>query len=219
IGQRMAAVLPNVRCLSGGPSKGKPPALNRAMAHARGDVIGVFDSDTRYEPDLLLRVAKYFHDHPDVSVVQAVPQVINRHTNAITRLTYYETRFWFQGLQAAKERFGLFMHLAGTGMFLRRSVLEALGPWDEACLTEDLEYSLRLAQSGVRVGFLGSQLLLTPLVLAETALTRDRKLLWLLPGLYWYWTLQLVALLRATFGVIVRPSALRWHRTPKLPSD
>src|SRR5207249_3238486 len=55
-------------------------------------------------------------------------------------------------------------------------------------------------------GFLGSQLLLTPLVLAETALTRDRKLLWLLPGLYWYWTLQLVALLRATFGVIVRPS-------------
>ena len=311
IGQRMAAVLPNVRCLSGGPSKGKPPALNRALAHARGDVIGVFDSDTRYEPDLLLRVAKYFHDHPDVSVVQAVPQVINRHTNAITRLTYYETRFWFQGLQAAKERFGLFMHLAGTGMFLRRRVLEALGPWDEACFTEDLEYSLRLAESGVRVGildahvwiqpayraadlvrqrerwwsgalqvfaraarggfrvgrsrreridaflytcsplvflvssllsfgslalfavsgsvpaalaawlygFLGSQLLLTPLVLAETALTRDRKLLWLLPGLYWYWTLQLVALLRATFGVIVRPSALRWHRTPKLPSD
>src|SRR5437867_2527978 len=300
IGQRMAAVLPNVRCLSGGPSKGKPPALNRAMAHARGDVIGVFDSDTRYEPDLLLRVAKYFHDHPDVSVVQAVPQVINRHTNAITRLTYYETRFWFQGLQAAKERFGLFMHLAGTGMFLRRSVLEALGPWDEACLTEDLEYSLRLAESGVRVGildahvwiqpayraadlvrqrerwwsgalqvfaraarggfrvgrsrreridaflytcsplvflvssllsfgslalfavsgsvpaalaawlygFLGSQLLLTPLVLAEAALTRDRKLLWLLPGLYWYWTLQLVALLRATFaGVLAR---MRW---------
>src|SRR5216117_4305657 len=32
IGQRMAAVLPNVRCLSGGPSRGKPPALNRAMA-------------------------------------------------------------------------------------------------------------------------------------------------------------------------------------------
>jgi len=154
IGQRMASVLPNVRCLSGGPSKGKPPALNRAMAHARGDVIGVFDSDTRYQPDLLLRVAKYFHDHPDVSVAQAVPRVMNQHTNAITRLNYYETRFWFQGLQAAKERFGLFMHLAGTGMFLRRSVLEALGPWDEACLTEDLEYSLRLAQSGIRVGML-----------------------------------------------------------------
>src|SRR5437879_3729086 len=48
IGQRMAAILPNLRCLAGGPSKGKPPALNPAMAHARGDVIGVFDSDTRY---------------------------------------------------------------------------------------------------------------------------------------------------------------------------
>jgi len=311
IGQRMAAVLPNVRCLSGGPSKGKPPALNRAMAHARGDVIGVFDSDTRYQPDLLLRVAKYFHDHPDVSVAQAVPRVMNQHTNAITRLNYYETRFWFQGLQAAKERFGLFMHLAGTGMFLRRGVLDALGPWDEACLTEDLEYSLRLAQSGVRVGMLdanvwiqpvyrashlvrqrerwwsgalqvfarsarrrfrvgrsrreaidaflylcsplvflvssilsfgslalfaisgtvpeallawlygllGSQLLLAPLVVAEAALTRDRKILWLLPGLYAYWILQLAALIRAAFKVVLRPRDLRWHRTPKLPSD
>src|SRR2546427_9023054 len=112
IGQRLAAALPNVQCLSGGLSKGKPLALNRAIAHARGDVIAVFDSDTRYQPDLLLRVAKYFHDHPDVSVAQAVPRVMNQHTNAITRLNYYETRFWFQGLQAAKERFGLFMHLA-----------------------------------------------------------------------------------------------------------
>ncbi len=311
IGQRMASVLPNVRCLSGGPSKGKPPALNRAMAHARGEVIGVFDSDTRYQPDLLLRVAKYFHDHPDVNVAQAVPRVMNQHTNAITRLNYYETRFWFQGLQAAKERFGLFMHLAGTGMFLRRSVLEALGPWDEACLTEDLEYSLRLAQAGVRVGVLdanvwiqpayratdlvrqrerwwsgalqvfaraarrrfrigrsrrervdaflytcsplvflvssvlsfgslvwfalsgtvptallawlyglvGSQVLLAPLVVAEAALTRDRKVLWLLPGLYAYWILQLAALIRAAFRVVLRPRDLRWHRTPKLPSD
>jgi len=311
IGQRLAASLPNVQCLSGGLSKGKPLALNRAIAHARGDVIAVFDSDTRYQPDLLLRVAKYFHDHPDVSVAQAVPRVMNQHTNAITRLNYYETRFWFQGLQAAKERFGLFMHLAGTGMFLRRSVLEALGPWDEACLTEDLEYSLRLSQSGVRVGMLdanvwiqpvyraahlvrqrerwwsgalqvfaraarsrfrvgrsrreridaflytcsplvflvssllsfgslalfaitgsvpaallawlygllASQVLFAPLVIAEAVLTRDRKVLWLLPGLYAYWILQLVALIRAAFRVALRPRNLPWHRTPKLPSD
>ena len=311
IGQRMAAILPNLRCLAGGPSKGKPPALNRAMAHARGDVIGVFDSDTRYRPDLLLRVAKYFHDHPDVGVVQAIPRIMNQHTNAITRLNYYETRFWFAGLQAAKERFGLFMHLAGTGMFLRRSVLKTVGPWDEACLTEDLEYSLRLSQSGVRVGMLdanvwiqpvyrathlvrqrerwwsgalqvfaraarrgfrvgrtrreridailytcsplvflvssllsfgsltlfavsgtvpaalvawlygllGSQLLLAPLVVAEAILTHDRRVLWLLPGLYIYWILQLAALIGAAFNLVVRPRDLRWHRTPKLPSD
>src|SRR3989442_3565170 len=177
IGQRLAASLPNVQCLSGGLSKGKPLALNRAIAHARGDVVGVFDSDTRYQPDLLLRVAKYFHDHPDVSVAQAVPRIMNQHTNAITRLNYYETRFWFQGLQAAKERFGLFMHLAGTGMFLRRNVLEALGPWDEACLTEDLEYSLRLAQSGVRVAMLDANVWIQPGYLASH-LVRQRERCW-----------------------------------------
>jgi len=68
-------------------------------------------------------------------------------------------------------------------------------------------------------GLLGSQLLLAPLVVAEAALTRDRKILWLLPGLYAYWILQLAALIRAAFRVALRPRNLPWHRTPKLPSD
>jgi hypothetical protein len=68
-------------------------------------------------------------------------------------------------------------------------------------------------------GLLGSQVLLAPLVVAEAALTRDRKVLWLVPGLYAYWILQLAALIGAAFTVVLRPRDLRWHRTPKLPSD
>ena len=68
-------------------------------------------------------------------------------------------------------------------------------------------------------GLLASQVLLAPLVIAEAVLTRDRKVLWLLPGLYAYWILQLVALIRAAFRVALRPRNLPWHRTPKLPSD
>jgi cellulose synthase/poly-beta-1,6-N-acetylglucosamine synthase-like glycosyltransferase len=68
-------------------------------------------------------------------------------------------------------------------------------------------------------GLLGSQLLLAPLVVAEAVLTHDRRVLWLLPGLYVYWILQLTALIGAAFKVVLRPRALRWHRTPKLPSD
>src|SRR5439155_200905 len=54
-------------------------------------------------------------------------------------------------------------------------------------------------------GLLGSQLLLAPLVVAEAALTRDRKVLWLIPGLYVYWMLQLAALIQAAFRVVLRP--------------
>jgi len=311
IGKRMAALIPNVVCISGGESTGKPAALNRAIARASGEVIVIFDSDTRYEPDLLLRGAKYFHDHPDIDIAQAFPQVINADRNLITRLNYYETRFWFQGLQVAKERFGLFMHLGGTGMFIRRRVLDGLGPWDESCLTEDLEYSVRVARSGHRVGMLQgdiwiqptykarhligqrrrwwggalqvfvkmmrspfsagrtlrqrldafiytispivflvgsimfivsvvstllavsglaaltawfwgillSNLLLIPLVVTEAFRIKDRKLIWLVPGLYWYWTLQWYALFSVAFGMIFTPRKVRWQRTPKVRTD
>jgi len=39
----------------------------------------------------------------------------------------------------------------GTGMFLRRDVLERIGGWDEAAITEDLEVSTRLAGAGERI--------------------------------------------------------------------
>jgi len=311
IGKRLAAALPNVVCISGGVSTGKPAALNRAIAKATGDVVAIFDSDTRYEPDLLLRVAKYLYDHPETDVVQAFPQVMNADTNVITRINFYETRFWFQGLQAAKERHRLFMHLAGTGMFLRRETLDALGPWDEGCLTEDLEYSLRIAESGKKVGmvdadvwiqptyrashlvrqrrrwwggalqvfgkalrkrfavgttwrqkldsfvyvvspivflvssgmlvaslisfalsgglfetftawfygFLASNLLLIPLVVGEAIVSKRKELLWLVPGLYWYWILQVVSLVSVTFDLAFRRKTIEWRRTPKIQVD
>jgi len=311
IGKRMAALVPGVVCIAGGESTGKPAALNRAFVRATGDLIAVFDSDTRYEPDLLLRAVKYLHDHPEIDVAQAFPQVMNAETNVITRINYYETRFWFQGLQAAKERHGLFMHLAGTGMFIRRRVLQALGPWDEACLTEDLDYSLRLARSGGRAGMvdadiwiqptyrarhllrqrqrwwggalqvfwkglrgrrvgstrlrqrldtfvyiaspilflissvlfiasvalygvyggaiaslmawlygiIGTNLILTPVIVGEAITTRRKKLLWLIPGLYFYWFLQLASFVSIAFRLALRPKGVAWQRTPKMRID
>ncbi|OLD90902.1 hypothetical protein AUG86_02295 [Euryarchaeota archaeon 13_1_20CM_4_64_14] len=177
IGKRMASLVPNVVCVSGGESKGKPAALNRAFANATGDLIAIFDSDTRYGPDLLLRAVKHLHDHPEIDVAQAFPQVMNAETNVITRINYYETRFWFQGLQSAKDRYGLFMHLAGTGMFIRRRALQALGPWDESCLTEDLDYSLRLARSGGKVGMVDADIWIQPTYRARH-LVRQRQRWW-----------------------------------------
>lgn len=311
IGKRLASALPNVVCISGGASIGKPAALNRAIARARGEVVAIFDSDTRYESDLLLRIAKYFHDHPDVEIAQAFPNVMNANRNVITQINFYETRFWFQGLQAAKERYGLFMHLAGTGMFIRRRVLEELGPWDEGCLTEDLDYSMRLAMSGAKMGMadadvwiqptyraahlvrqrrrwwggalqvfgkalrirfavgrsvrqtvdafiyllspivfllssliffvslaafaisggvfnafsawvyglLGSNMLLVPLVVSEAIASRNRRLLLLIPGLYWYWILQMVALVSVAVQMILPGRRPIWQRTPKIRVD
>jgi cellulose synthase/poly-beta-1,6-N-acetylglucosamine synthase-like glycosyltransferase len=310
IGKRLAAKLPHVTCLSGGDSKGKPAALNRALRIATGDVIAVFDSDTRYDADLLLRAAKFFHDRPDVDVAQAIPRVVDGDRNLITRMNGYEMRFWYQGLHAAKDRFNLFVHLAGTGMFLRRCVLEEVGAWDEECLTEDLEYSLRLMllkrkvalfPGEVRIqptytvshlirqrrrwwrgalqvlwkslrtrpprglplrlrvdrtlyltsplvflisslaffgslailtagleavesiaiwvyGILSTNLILVPLVVTESVTRRSGRLLLVIPGLYWYWVLQIVALLSVAVDIVLgrKPA---WTPTPKRKLD
>jgi len=68
-------------------------------------------------------------------------------------------------------------------------------------------------------GLLGSNLLLIPLVLAETVASRERKLLWLVPGLYWYWILQIASLVSVAVQVAIFRQRVGWQRTPKLRID
>ncbi len=96
IAQRMRPQVENLVALTGGESKGKPAALNRALNVAKGEVIAIFDCDTRYAPDLLLRMAKFFHDHSEAEIAQAIPRVADADRNVITRLNAYEMRFWYQ---------------------------------------------------------------------------------------------------------------------------
>jgi 1,2-diacylglycerol 3-beta-glucosyltransferase len=54
---------------------------------------------------------------------------------------------------APKSRLALPVFLRGTGMVLRRTLLERI-PWKAQNIAEDLEYSLQLVRAGVRVRFL-----------------------------------------------------------------
>ncbi len=115
IAERMKADVKNLVLLHEPESTGKPAALNRGLAPAKGDVIALFDVDTRYEPDLLLRVAKFLHDNPKTEVAQAIPRIADSDVNVITKVNSYEMMFWYGGLHAAKDKYGLFMHSQGPG--------------------------------------------------------------------------------------------------------
>src|SRR3989454_11713948 len=67
------------------------------------------------------------------------------------------------------------MHLGGTGMFIRRRVLDGLGPWDESCLTEDLEHSVRVARSGHGVGMLQGDIWIQPTYKARHLIGQRRR--------------------------------------------
>jgi cellulose synthase/poly-beta-1,6-N-acetylglucosamine synthase-like glycosyltransferase len=126
-------------------SKGKPAALNVALPHISGEIIGVFDADSLPEKDVLKKVASYFNDKKIIGL-QGRTTSLNEKSNALTRIIAMEERAWFQALLSGREKLQLFVPLTGSCQFVRTNVLQELGGWDENSLTEDVELALRLVE-------------------------------------------------------------------------
>ncbi len=137
-----------VRYIRGSKSVGKPAALNLAIRQARGEVIGILDADSVPPRDLLRKVAEALV--PGVDAVQGWTHVLNKDENLLTLLQSYEEEARFRSYQRRRE-LGLFTPLTGSCQFIRRSVIESLGGWDEGALAEDAEISLRLLDINARI--------------------------------------------------------------------
>ena len=127
----------------------KSGALNyalRNLTHPDAEIIGVVDSDYQVQPDFLKRCAPLFAD-PWIGFVQA-PQDYRdwQHARYYRRL-YYSYKYFFAVSQPSRnEHDGAIF--AGTMGLIRRVALDELGGWDQWCITEDAEMSLRLLQAG-----------------------------------------------------------------------
>jgi cellulose synthase/poly-beta-1,6-N-acetylglucosamine synthase-like glycosyltransferase len=135
----------NFRLLQRSERRGKASALNDGVAQSSGEIIAVFDADNVPAGDALRLAAEYFDD-PKVAAVQGRIDSINSHENMLTRFLAYEDAVWCEAFLRGKDVLGLFVHLRGCCQFVRRSVLEDLGGFDEATLAEDIEISARLTE-------------------------------------------------------------------------
>ena len=104
------------------------------------------DSDYQIEPGFLRRCAPAFAD-PWIGFIQA-PQDYRDWTQArYYRRLYYSYKYFFAVSQPSRnEHDGAIF--AGTMGLIRRVALDELGGWDEWCITEDAELSLRLLRAG-----------------------------------------------------------------------
>ena len=129
--------------------KNKPTALNTALPHCTGNVVGVFDAEDEVAPTLLTAIeAAFFHDHADV--VQGGVQLMNIHSSWWSLRNCLEYYFWFRSrlhYHADRE----FIPLGGNTVFVRTSLLRAVGGWDPVCLAEDCELGVRLSALGAWV--------------------------------------------------------------------
>jgi glycosyltransferase XagB len=134
-----------------GQVKTKPRALNHALDHARGAIVGVYDAEDAPEPDQLLKVVERFQrSGPEVACLQGMLDYYNPRTNWLSRCFTIEYAGWFRLVLPGLARLGLVVPLGGTTLFFRRDVLDQLGAWDAHNVTEDADLGIRLARHGYR---------------------------------------------------------------------
>jgi cellulose synthase/poly-beta-1,6-N-acetylglucosamine synthase-like glycosyltransferase len=129
--------------------KNKPKALNTALPHCGGAVVGVFDAEDQVHPELLSHVDHAFRS-TGADVVQGGVQLINFHSSWYSLRNCLEYFFWFRSrlhLHALKG----FIPLGGNTVFVRTEVLREAGGWDADCLAEDCDLGVRLSSKGKQV--------------------------------------------------------------------
>lgn len=139
--------------------KNKPKALNSALPHCRGTVVGVFDAEDTVAPTLLRHVDSSFTE-TQAHVVQGGVQLMNVHSNWYSLRNVLEYFFWFRSRLHFHARAG-FIPLGGNTVFFRRELLVRDEGWDDECLAEDCEIGVRFSTQGARVAVAYSPALVT----------------------------------------------------------
>jgi cellulose synthase/poly-beta-1,6-N-acetylglucosamine synthase-like glycosyltransferase len=142
---------PQFRCLhlDGWPGY-KSGALNFALTQTAPDaeIISTIDADYQLEPSFLRELVPAFAD-PDVAFIQTPQDYRDYEGDPYREAVYYNYRYFFEvSMPSRNERNAIIF--AGTMGLIRKSVLQEIGGWDEWCITEDAEASLRILKQGYK---------------------------------------------------------------------
>ena len=126
----------------------KSGALNFALAHTapEAEIIGSIDADYIVDRSFLRELVPAFAD-PQIGFVQAPQDYRDYSHNAFTESTYHGYRYFFDISMPVRNEYNAII-FCGTMGLIRKSALQEIGGWDEWCITEDAEASLRILKHG-----------------------------------------------------------------------
>ncbi|MEX2229549.1 MAG: glycosyltransferase, partial [Dehalococcoidia bacterium] len=126
----------------------KAGACNLALRRTdpRAEIVGIVDADYVVESGFLRDLVPYFRDEK-VAFVQTPQDYREFEGNAYLTDCLRAYAYFFRVSMAARNEHNAAI-FGGTMGLIRRAALEAIGGWDEWCITEDAEASLRLLQRG-----------------------------------------------------------------------
>jgi cellulose synthase/poly-beta-1,6-N-acetylglucosamine synthase-like glycosyltransferase len=140
---------PNFRCLHLDKWPGyKSGALNFALTQTAPDaeIIGVIDADYQVQPEYLRETAPYFAD-PKVAFLQTPQDYREYEGSTFFEACYDVYKYFFEVSMPSRNEHNAII-FGGTMGLIRKSVLQEMGGWDEWCITEDAEASLRILKRG-----------------------------------------------------------------------
>ena len=120
----------------------KAGALQEGMERARGELLFIFDADFVPPPAFIRNTLDFFSD-PEVGMVQARWDHLNRNFSLLTRLQAILLDGHFVVEHTARNRSGRFFNFNGTAGAWRRTTIEEAGGWKSDTLTEDIDLSYR----------------------------------------------------------------------------
>jgi cellulose synthase/poly-beta-1,6-N-acetylglucosamine synthase-like glycosyltransferase len=113
------------------------------------DALCYFDADSLAHPDFLEVMNSHLNAGAEAVQGRQLAKNMNCWLARTLAAGHIVTNRFFQ---RPKTALGLSATLHGKGMCFSSSVAERF-PWDEECLTEDLEMQMRLIRSGVRIAW------------------------------------------------------------------
>jgi len=128
----------------------KAGALNfsLAMTDPAAELVGVVDADYLVDPDFLRELVPAFVD-PQMAFVQTPQDYRDYKTGTTSEAVYYNYEYFFKVPMPVRNEHNAII-FAGTMGLIRKSVLQEIGGWDEWCITEDAEASLRVLKRGYK---------------------------------------------------------------------
>jgi peptidoglycan-N-acetylglucosamine deacetylase len=130
---------------------GKSAALNRAIAHARHNILVAVDADTIFARGAVGRLVRHFAD-PRVGAVSGNARVGNRH-KWITRFQSIEYICGFNLDRRALDLLNAITVVPGAVGAWRKDLIVALGGFGHETLAEDTDLTLAIRRRGYHIRY------------------------------------------------------------------
>ncbi len=132
------------------PNGGKARAMNRALAHAEGDIVITIDADSVMAPDTIANMVKHFDDSSVGGVAGNV--IVGNRKKPIEWMQQMEYLYGFF-FKRADALFNAVYIIGGAAAAYRRNVLMEMGGFDHSIITEDIEMSTRILSHGYKTRY------------------------------------------------------------------